>query len=174
MRNFSVILFLYPMPAIGTKLIPRRDFLTAPGAGWRWNLIKNTQPGAAGLIKHPSAAVALQEAFPPLNRDHGNKEDTHIMVQAFEPRRWQAALWTGSRLVIYFDLLGLYPADENEGISPPLYTMQMNDRASALKEKIQDPKASVNSTEGPQGPFNYLTGSAYIREADGSSFACTK
>ncbi len=72
------------------------------------------------------------------------------------------------------DLLGLHPAGENEGVSPPLYTMQMNDGAIVLKEKIQDPKASVNSTEGPRAPFNYLTGSAYTREADGSSFSCNK
>jgi hypothetical protein len=70
--------------------------------------------GPAALIKNPAAAVAFQKNLPSLDREEGNKEKAQVMVQTLEASGRQATLGAGLWLVVYLNLLGLYPADEDE------------------------------------------------------------
>ncbi len=70
--------------------------------------------------------VALQEAFPPLDRDERNKEEAQVVVQAFAPGRGQPTPRAGPRLIIDLDLPRLYPANEDEGTPPPVTRFALN------------------------------------------------
>ena len=58
------------------------------------------------------------------------------MIQAFEPGEGESTLWTGPRLVIYLNLLGLQTPNEDEG-TPPLKPAMQN-RVIFFKSKFND------------------------------------
>jgi len=76
--------------------------------------------GSAGFIKNASAPATLQKTFAPLDRDEGNKEKAHVMIEPFEPGRGRTAVGTDPRLIIHFDFSWLNSADKKEeDPSPP-------------------------------------------------------
>ena len=92
-----------------------------PAASWAEGglpVTERSRPGAAGFVKHGATVVALQEAFSSLDRDERNKEQTQVVVQAFEPGRRQATTRTDPHLIIDLNLPRLHTANENE--STPL------------------------------------------------------
>jgi len=80
--------------------------------------MKKIRLRSPGFVKRPAAAVAFQERFSALDRNQGNKEEADIVIQPLAPRRRQATLRAGPRLIVDLNLLRLHPANEDEG-SPP-------------------------------------------------------
>jgi len=97
------------------------NLLTALRAGSIRPFLKGTGLDSACLIENPAAAVALEEAFSPFDRDERNEKQADIVIQPFEAGRGQAAVGAGPRLIIHFDSSGLNPTDKNEDASPPLH-----------------------------------------------------
>jgi hypothetical protein len=83
-------------------------------------MLKGTRLRSTRLIKNAAALIALQKAFPPLDRDQGNEKETDIMVQPLEAGRRQTATGADPRLFIHFYSSGLNSTDKNEGPSPPI------------------------------------------------------
>ena len=73
------------------------------------------------FIKDAAAAIALEKALSPFDRDEGNKKQADIVVQPLEACRGQAAVGADPRLIIHLYSSGLNSTDENEGPSPPLH-----------------------------------------------------
>jgi hypothetical protein len=102
-----------------TKLKVRNDFFAASRAALDRFPAKGVGLGPPRLVENTAAAVALDEALSPLDRDEGNKKKAQIMVGAFEPGCRQATTRTGPHLIIDLNLPRLNAANEDEG-TPPL------------------------------------------------------
>ena len=83
-------------------------------------MLEGTRLRSTRFIKNAAAAIALQKAFSPLDRDQGNEKQTDIVVQPLEAGRRQAATGADPRLFIHFYSSGLNSTDKDEGSSPPI------------------------------------------------------
>ncbi len=119
LRHFWRTLALSPLAAVRTKIEIRGHWPATLGADPSCFVVERPGLRSTGGIKNPPAPVAFQECLPPLDGDEGNEKKAQVMVQPFEPGRGQATLRTGTRLILYLDLLGLHTADEDED-APPL------------------------------------------------------
>ena len=106
------------MPAVGAIFEFRRELFPALRAAAGRFGMKKIRLGTAAFVKHSAAAVAFQKRFSALDRNQGNKEEADIVIQPLAPRRRQATLRAGPRLIVDLNLLRLHPANEDEG-SPP-------------------------------------------------------
>ena len=111
---------LKPLTTRGAKLKFRVHGPTATEAFSDELLFGRNPRRSPTLIEDSAAASTFEErpSFP--DREEGNKEETHVMVQPHEPGRGESAAGTAPRLVVHLDLPGLHASNKNEGPSPPL------------------------------------------------------
>ena len=98
--------WLNPLPTIGAKLKFRVHGPTATEAFSDELLFGRNPRRSPTLIEDSAAASTFEErpSFP--DREEGNKEETHVMVQPHEPGRGESAAGTAPRLVVHLDLPG--------------------------------------------------------------------
>ncbi len=137
-------------------------FTAAFGAGTHWLILKSARMAPPLFIKNSATAVALKEAFSPLDRKERNEKEAQVMVQTFETGRGQTAAWACPRLLIHLYLSGLDTAYKYESAPPwssgllygyPLF--QCCDYSTLnVTSFTRAPLASLISTF--QSPFNPL------------------